>query len=157
MPRWGADNAEEEVRASLGWTRRSLIPLGTGSRGRGQVDARVLELRRAGVDALERDEAIGMQACCVDGFAGGQVGGEFAQSLAELAAGAQRIAALVVMEGDGTVNEGLQEEAARTALRGPCRFPDFVARKKPAAVEEVDAAAEQLVHEAKIAGAIGGR
>ena len=73
-----------------------------------------------------------MQARRVDAFAAGQVGGQFAQSLAELPGGAHRIAAFCVMQGDREVDEGLQEEAARPALRGPHFFPDFVALKKAA-------------------------
>ena len=78
----------------------------------------------------------------------GQVGGEFAQSLAKLAGGADRIAALRMVQADREVDEGLQEEAARTALRGPDFFPDFVALEEAAAVEEVDPALEQFVHDA---------
>ena len=113
----------------------------------GLVDLRILE-RRAGLDALQHDQALAMQACGVDAFAVGQVGGEFAQSLAELAGGADRIAPFGVIQADCEMNEGLQKEAAGTALRGPDFFPDFMALEELASVEEVDAALEQYVHDA---------
>jgi hypothetical protein len=105
------------------------------------VDLRILE-GRACLDAFQRDQAIAMQARGVDAFAVGQVSGEFAQSFAELAGGADRIAAFRMVQADRKVDEGLQEEAARAALRGPDLFPDFVALEELAAVEEVDAAFE---------------
>ena len=61
---------------------------------------------------------------------------------------ARRIAALGVVQTDREVDEGLQEKAARAAFRGPDFFPDFVALEEAAAVEEVDPALEQFVHDA---------
>ena len=70
------------------------------------------------------------------------------EAFAELAGGAHRIAALGVVQTDREVDEGLQEKAARAAFRGPDFFPDFVALEEAAAVEEVDPALEQFVHDA---------
>ena len=53
-----------------------------------------------------------------------------------------------VVEADREVDEGLEEEASRAALRGPDFFPDFVALEEVAAVEEVYAAFQQFVHDA---------
>jgi hypothetical protein len=44
------------------------------------------------------------------------------------------------------MNEGLQEETARTALRGPRFFQHFVAVEELAMVEEVDSLAQERVH-----------
>jgi len=103
------------------------------------VDLRILE-RRANLDVLQHDLAIAVQARRVDAFAVGQVVGELAQSLSELAGCADRIAALGVVKADREMDEGLQEEAARTTFRRPDFFPDLVALEEAAAVEEVDAA-----------------
>ena len=111
------------------------------------VDLRILETR-ARLNAFQRDQAIAMQARGVDAFAVGQVGGEFAQAFAELAGGAGRIAAFHMVQSNGEVDEGLQEEPSRAALRGPDFFPDFVAFEEVAAIEEVYAALEQFVHDA---------
>ena len=89
-----------------------------------------------------------LQARGVDAFARGQVGGEFAEALAELTAGADGIGTFRMVQADGEVDEGLEEEAARAALRGPDFFPDFVALEEAAGVEEVDAALEEFVHDA---------
>jgi hypothetical protein len=45
------------------------------------------------------------------------------------------------------VDQGLQKEAARSALRGPHFLPDFVALEEAAAVEEFDSALQQIVHD----------
>ena len=111
------------------------------------VDLRILE-RRAGLDAFQHDQAIAMEARRVDAFAVWQVGGKFAQSLAKLAGGADWIAALRMVQADREVNEGLQEKAARPALRGPYFFPDFVALEELPAVEELDPVLQPFVHEA---------
>src|ERR1019366_484773 len=46
----------------------------------------------------------------------------------------------------GKVNQGLPEEAAGAAFRGPGLFQDFVAFEELAAVEKIDAELEQAVH-----------
>ena len=111
------------------------------------VDLRILE-DRAGLDALQHDLAIAMQARRVNAFAVWQVGGKFAQSLAKLAGGSDWIAALRMVQADREVDERLQEEAARTAFRSPDFLPDFMTLEEAAAVEEVDPALEQFVHDA---------
>jgi hypothetical protein len=111
------------------------------------VDLRILE-DRAGLDALQYDLAIAMQARRVDAFASGKVIGKFPLSLAELTGGANRIAALGVIQADREVDEGLQEKAARTTFRGPDFFPNFVALEEAASIEEVNPAIEQFVHDA---------
>jgi hypothetical protein len=111
------------------------------------VDLRILE-RRAKLDTFQNNLAFAMQARRVDAFASGQVSGKFPQSLAELTGGANRIAALGVIQADREVDEGLQEKAARTTFRGPDFFPNFVALEEAAAIEEVNPALEQFVHDA---------
>jgi hypothetical protein len=108
---------------------------------------RILEVR-AGLDTPQRDYSVTVQALCIDAFAGGEIACEFAESFAELAGGADRIASLGVVQADREVDEGLEEEAARAALRGPDFLPDFVALEEAAGVEEVDAALQQFVHDA---------
>ena len=73
------------------------------------------------------DQAFAMQARRVDAFASRQVAGKLPQSLAKLPRGADRIAALRMVQADREVDERLQEQPARTALRRPDFFPDFVA------------------------------
>jgi hypothetical protein len=110
------------------------------------VDLRIVE-GRSGLDPLQREDSVTVEAPGVDAFAGGEVGGELAESFAELAGGSDGIASFGVVESDGEVNEGLQEEAARAALRGPDFFPHFVTLEELAAVEEVYAAFEVWVHD----------
>jgi hypothetical protein len=52
-----------------------------------------------------------------------------------------------VVQADRDVDEGLQERRARTTAP-KSDFPDFVALEEAAAVEEVDPALEQFVHDA---------
>ena len=99
------------------------------------------------LDPLQREDSVTVEAPGVDAFAGGEVGGELAESFAELAGSANGIASLGMVEADGEVNEGLQEEAPGAALRSPDFFPDFVALEKLAAVEEVYAAFKEWVHD----------
>lgn len=80
----------------------------------------------------------------VEAGEGGKVELEFAKSFAELALGAEAIIALVVVEADGEVDQGLQEEPLGAARRGPDFFEHFVALEELAAVEQVEAAVEEL-------------
>jgi hypothetical protein len=75
-----------------------------------------------------------------------QVGRELAQSLAELAARARRIAALAVVETHRDMNQGLQEQPPRTASRSPCFLQHFVTLEEFAMVEEVDSLPQERVH-----------
>jgi hypothetical protein len=109
------------------------------------VDERILTLRGAGFETVQDTEAFAVEARGIDAFAGGEIGGELVQSLAQLPDGAGDIAAFAVMEGDGEVDQRLKKEAAGAALRRPQFLPDFVAFEVLAVVEEMDAARQQLV------------
>ena len=98
------------------------------------------------LDPLQHEGSVAVEAPGVDAFAGWEIGGELAKSLAELAGSANGIASLGMVEADGEVNEGLQEEAPGAALRSPDFFPDFVALKIPPAIEQLDTALHQFVH-----------
>lgn len=73
----------------------------------------------------------------------GEVGVQLTEPFAKLALGAGAVAAPVVVEADGEVDEGLEEESLGAARGGPDFFENFVALKKLAAVEQVQAALEQ--------------
>ena len=79
-----------------------------------------------------------MQLGGIDPFAGRQIAAEFAKSLLELAGGASRVPALEMVKADRYMNQGLQEEAARTAFRCPRLFQHFVAPEELTMVEELD-------------------
>lgn len=79
----------------------------------------------------------------VEAGKGGEGGLELAKSFAELALGAEAIVALVVVEADGEVDQGLQEETLGATRGGPDLFEHFVALEEVAAVEQVEAAAEE--------------
>ena len=81
-----------------------------------------------------------MQPRRVDALARRQISAQLTQSLAELPARAHRIASLRVVQPDREVDEGLQKQPARTALRRPHLLPYFVALEELAAVEQMDAA-----------------
>ncbi len=85
-----------------------------------------------------------METESVDAFAGGQVWRELAQPFAELADCTGGIAALLVIERYGEVNQGLQEEAPRSAFRSPLLFEDLVALEELEVIEEPDSAFQAL-------------
>ena len=89
---------------------------------RRQVNPRILE-HGAGLDAFQRDQAIAMETGRVDAFAAGQVAGQFAQSLAELPAGAHRITTFCVMQCDRKVDEGLQRKGGAARAPGSTPLP----------------------------------
>jgi hypothetical protein len=93
---------------------------------------------RTGFDLLKRCANGSMQFCRVDLFAGRQITAEFAKSLLELASGAHRVPALKMVKADCDMNQGLQEEATRTAFRRPRLLQHFVAPKELAMVEELN-------------------
>src|SRR5213078_3985582 len=100
----------------------------------------------AGLRALDGSKTVAIELGGVDLLAVGQVGGELAQTLAKLAAGADGVAALVVIEGDGEVDQRLEKEAARAALGRPDLLEDLVTDEELAAVEQVDAVPQAGVH-----------
>jgi len=79
-----------------------------------------------------------MQFGGIDLFAVRQISAEFAKSLLELASGTRWVPALKMVKTDCDMNQGLQEEAARTAFRCPCLFEHFVAPEEFTMVEEFD-------------------
>jgi len=87
--------------------------------------------------------AIAQEEVRANAAAGGQVGLEFAEALVELAGGSEGVLALVVVEGDGEVDEALEECAIRFGGGRPEFLEDFVAAEELAAVEEGDALLEQ--------------
>jgi len=102
------------------------------------VDLRILGHGHAFLDLAEDRECLPVEPFRINALREGQICGEFLQALAELADGALAIAALAVVEPDGKVNEGLQEEPPRPGLRRPSLFQDFVTPEKLAIVEELD-------------------
>src|SRR4051812_24809258 len=109
-----------------------------GARGLYGVNPRIVFKGRACLGPFEGGEAVARELRGVDAFAAGQVWGELAESLAELTRRADGIATLVVIERDGEVDDGLEEETARSALVRPDLFEHFVADEEFAAVEEID-------------------
>ncbi len=80
----------------------------------------------------------------VEAAKGGEVGVELAESFAELTLGAEAILALVMVEADGKVDQGLQKEPLGAAGGGPDFFEHLVALEELAAVEQVEAVVEKL-------------
>ncbi len=78
-----------------------------------------------------------------DALVGGEVGLKFAEALVKLAGCAEGVVALVVVEGDGEVDEALEEGAVGLGGGCPEFLEDFVAAEELAAVEEGDALSEE--------------
>jgi hypothetical protein len=125
--------------------RRNAIAELYGSDG-GESNLGIVVELQPRFDSCQRGHAIAMQLRGVDAFTARQVRGEFPQSFAKLPLGSERIPATVVMEGDGEVDQRLEEQAARAALRCPDLFQDLVADEELPAVEQVDTVAEARVH-----------
>jgi hypothetical protein len=86
----------------------------------------------------------------VDTSIAGKVGLDLAQSLAKLALSARRVATLMVIEADGDVDQGLEEQTLRAAAGDPELLQDFVALEEPAAIEQGDAVPECFFVHARI-------
>jgi len=97
----------------------------------------------AGLDPGEESGDVVAKGEGVEAAEGGEVGLELAKSLAELTLGAGAIIALVVVEADGEVDQGLQEEALGAPRGRPDFFEHLVALEEVAAVEQVEAAVEE--------------
>src|SRR3954447_2016790 len=103
--------------------------------------------RRAARDDAEGVEGVALERRGIDTLALGQVRGELPQALGQLPRRSEGIAALVMIEGYGEMDQGLEEEAPRPGLARPDFLQDFVADEELAAVEEVDAVCEARVHD----------
>jgi hypothetical protein len=98
----------------------------------------------AGLDAGEKAADVIAEGEGVQAGEVRDVGLKLAQSFAELALGARAIFALVVVEAYREVDQGLQEETLRAAGGGPDFFEHLVALEELAAIEQVEAAVEEL-------------
>ena len=109
------------------------------------MDERIGYGSGAGFNLPQDGGGIAVEPGGIDGLAGGQVRGEFAQGFVELADGAPGVAALVVIEGYGDVNQGLQEEAVRAGFGRPGFLQNFVAGEEFAVIEEADSLVKQVL------------
>lgn len=97
----------------------------------------------AGLNPGEKTGDVVAEGEGVEAGEGGEVGLELAKSFAELTLGAGAIIALVVVETNSKVDEGLHEETLGAPSGGPDFFEHFVALEELTPVEQVEAAVEQ--------------
>src|SRR5437016_5285593 len=102
--------------------------------------------RHPALDFLQHRKRVPMQPLSVDALARRQIRSEFAQALAKLAGRAFQIAAPALVEADRDVNQRLQKQPPRPALRGPGFFQHFMAFEEFTLIEEMDSPCQQRVH-----------
>ncbi len=106
------------------------------------MDLWTVDRGSAAFDLPQRGQRFSFQARRIDAFTSGQVGGQFADGFAQLAARTQRISPAVVMEGYRDVNQRLEKKAARSPLSGPFLLPYLVGFEETAVIEEANSALE---------------
>ena len=79
-----------------------------------------------------------VQPPCIDTLVFGQVSAELPQRLAELPRGAHEISPLGVIQAHRDMNQRLQKQAPRTALRSPGFFQYLMTGEEFARIEQVN-------------------
>ena len=91
-----------------------------------------------------------MEPCGLDTFARRQVRREFGETFAKLQVCTCGVASLPVIEADGEMDQGLEEETPRALLVRPDFLQDFVAAEELLRVEELDGVGERTYHRLKV-------
>src|SRR5258708_3665555 len=93
------------------------------------------------------------QPGCIDALVLRQVRDHFPQRFAKLATRAHRVTAGAMIRADSHVNQRLQKEAPRTALRCPGLLQHLVRFEELARIEELDPALKNGIHRSAVSRA----
>ncbi len=107
------------------------------------IGSRPMNLRVSGytdtrLDLFKRRAAFLIQPAGIDSFATRQVRSKFPQPFPELAAGADEITSLAMIKSYREVDESLEKQPARAALRRPRLFQHLMALEELTVIEEQD-------------------